>query len=48
MLDHWFVSGEAELPKPVDEVRRETDERLGAWNRQGRALCGAFLDVAAS
>ncbi len=46
MLDHWFVSGEAELPKPLDVVRRETNERLGAWNRQGRALCGAFLDAA--
>jgi len=48
MLDHWFVTGEAELPKPVALVRRETDERLGTWNRQGRALCGAFLDAAAA
>jgi GMP synthase-like glutamine amidotransferase len=47
MLDHWLVSGEPELPKPIDVVRRETDERLGTWNRQGRALCDSFLDVAA-
>ncbi len=46
MLDHWFVSGEADLPKPIGELRRETDERLGTWNRQGRALCAAFLDAA--
>jgi GMP synthase (glutamine-hydrolysing) len=46
MLDHWLVSGETELPKPLADVRRETDERLGAWNRQGRALCAAFLDAA--
>jgi GMP synthase-like glutamine amidotransferase len=46
MLDHWFVSGEEELPKPIETLRDETDERLGTWNRQGRALCQAFLDVA--
>lgn len=47
MLDHWLVAGEAELPKPVGVIVAETDERLGTWNRQGRALCGAFLDAAA-
>ena len=46
MLDRWFVEGAAELPKPADEVRAETDALLGAWNEHGRRLCGAFLDVA--
>ena len=47
MLDHWFAAGASELPKPVAELRAETDARLGTWNRHGRALCGAFLDAAA-
>ncbi|RDI75973.1 GMP synthase - Glutamine amidotransferase [Gaiella occulta] len=48
MLDSWFVDGAAELPKPADEVRRETDALLGTWNEHGRRLCGAFLDYAAA
>ena len=47
MLDHWFSAGEEELPKPVDELRAETDRCLPTWNEQGRALCDAFLDEAA-
>jgi GMP synthase (glutamine-hydrolysing) len=47
MLDAWFAHGEAELPKPREQLSRETDERLGPWNTQGRALCEAFLDTAA-
>jgi GMP synthase (glutamine-hydrolysing) len=46
MLDHWFVEGVDELDDPA-RVRRETDDLLPAWNRHGRALCGAFLDYAA-
>lgn len=46
MLDHWVQAGRAELPKPVEEVRAETDRLLTGWNGQGRALCDAFLDVA--
>ncbi len=48
MVDHWCSLGRAELPKPEEDVRRETDEKLGRWNTQGRALCAAFLDAAAS
>ena len=48
MLDFWFAGGEQELPKPIEEVRRETDAFLGAWNEHGRTLCNAFLDIAAS
>jgi len=47
MLDSWLVEGEKELQKPIDEVRRETDAYLGAWNEHGRRICNAFLDVAA-
>jgi GMP synthase (glutamine-hydrolysing) len=48
MLDYWLVEGEKELPKPLAEVRRETDAHLGAWNEHGRTICNAFLDVAAA
>jgi GMP synthase-like glutamine amidotransferase len=47
MVETWLVAGEQELPKPIDEVRSDTDRLLGAWNRQGRALCEAFLTHAA-
>jgi len=47
MLDHWLREGREELPKPVEELRAETDRYLPTWNEQGTALCGAFLDEAA-
>jgi GMP synthase (glutamine-hydrolysing) len=47
MLDHWLREGREELPKPVEEIRAETDRYLPTWNEQGRALCDAFLDEAA-
>lgn len=47
MLDHWLDAGKAELPKPVEEIRAETDRLLPSWNEQGRALCDAFLAEAA-
>jgi GMP synthase (glutamine-hydrolysing) len=46
MLDHWLHAGQDELPKPVEEMRAETDRRLPTWNEQGRALCDAFLGEA--
>jgi GMP synthase (glutamine-hydrolysing) len=46
MLDHWLRAGREELPKPVDEIRAETDRLLPVWNGHGRALCEAFLDEA--
>jgi GMP synthase-like glutamine amidotransferase len=48
MVEAWLVEGEHELPKPRDEVQAETDRLIGPWNRHGRALCEAFLDVAAA
>jgi len=47
MLDHWLRAGREELPKPLEEIRAETDRNLPTWNEQGRALCEAFLDEAA-
>jgi len=47
MLDHWLREGKEELPKPVEELRAETDRYLPRWNAQGRTLCDAFLDEAA-
>jgi GMP synthase (glutamine-hydrolysing) len=47
MLDHWLREGEDELPKPIEELRAETDRYLSGWNAQGRMLCDAFLDEAA-
>ena len=44
MLDRWFVEGASELPKPIEQVRAETDRLLGGWNEHGRALVNAFLD----
>jgi GMP synthase (glutamine-hydrolysing) len=46
MLDNWFEHGAAELPKPVAEIRAETDRHLSTWNEHGSALCNAFLDEA--
>ena len=46
MLDSWFVDGASELPKPIAEVRDDTERHLRTWNEQGRALCNAFLDEA--
>jgi GMP synthase (glutamine-hydrolysing) len=46
MLDRWYREGAAELPKPVEEIRAETDRLLEGWNEQGRALSTAFLDEA--
>ena len=47
MLGRWCVEGESELPRPVADVRAETDRLIGPWNRHGRALCEAFLLEAA-
>jgi hypothetical protein len=30
----------------VERVAAETRERIGAWNRLGSQLCGAFLEAA--
>ena len=52
-LSHWiddYRSDEDAVRIGVDPVklRRETEPRIGDWNRLGRELCGRFLDAAAS
>jgi GMP synthase (glutamine-hydrolysing) len=43
----WWKDRE-ELPKPLEELARDLDEKLPAWQNHGRALCRAFLDTAAT
>jgi GMP synthase (glutamine-hydrolysing) len=35
-----------ELPRPVEELRRELDAKIGGWQELGRRLCRAFLSAA--
>jgi GMP synthase (glutamine-hydrolysing) len=45
-IERWI----AEDPEDVEDegaLRAATRERIGAWNRLGRDLCSAFLDLAA-
>jgi GMP synthase (glutamine-hydrolysing) len=37
---------EDELPRPVEELTRELDEKLAGWQALGRRLCSAFLAAA--
>jgi GMP synthase (glutamine-hydrolysing) len=39
----WFAEDEAQLPRPLDELAAELDEKLAAWQEHGRAICRAFL-----
>lgn len=41
----WFET-EQSLPRPLDELAAELDEKLGAWQEHGRRLCRAFLAAA--
>jgi len=41
----WFRE-EPELPRPIQEIAAELDEKLPAWQEHGRALCRAFLAAA--
>jgi GMP synthase (glutamine-hydrolysing) len=42
----WFAEDEPDLPKPLDALERELDEKLPAWQELGRRLCRAFLAAA--
>ncbi|HEY2353631.1 MAG TPA: type 1 glutamine amidotransferase [Gaiellaceae bacterium] len=44
-LERWF-GDKSDLPPDPEGLRRETRERIGAWNELGRRLCGAFLGAA--
>jgi GMP synthase (glutamine-hydrolysing) len=41
----WFAD-EPELPRPLEELASELDEKLAAWQEHGRRLCRAFLAAA--
>jgi GMP synthase (glutamine-hydrolysing) len=38
-----WLRDEPELPRPLEEIAAELDEKLGEWQEHGRALCRAFL-----
>jgi GMP synthase-like glutamine amidotransferase len=42
---HWW-DRRSWLPKPLDELERELDEKIAVVERDGRALCAAFLATA--
>jgi hypothetical protein len=47
MIEAWAAEDATrELPMPHAELLAATDDRIGAWNDHGRALCRAFLAVA--
>ena len=41
----WWSDGR-ELPRPLEALSGELDEKLPAWQELGRRVCLAFLDVA--
>lgn len=43
----WFRADGRELPRPLEEIEVELDEKLPQWQEHGRALCRAFLRAAA-
>jgi GMP synthase (glutamine-hydrolysing) len=43
-LLEWFRE-EPTLPRPLEQLAAELDEKLGAWQEHGRRLCRAFLAV---
>ncbi len=44
----WFAEDEADLPRSLDELAAELNEKLAGWQEHGRAICRAFLATAAS
>jgi GMP synthase (glutamine-hydrolysing) len=42
----WFKEDEPELPRPLDALERELDEKLAGWQELGRRLWRAFLAAA--
>ena len=46
VLEWW--KDRQELPKPLEELARDLDEKLPNWQERGRTLCRAFLAAAAA
>jgi GMP synthase (glutamine-hydrolysing) len=49
-LEDWITSSPPKEDGAIDfaRLRVETAEKIGAWNRIGRRICGRFLEVANS
>ena len=47
-LLEWFEEDGPKLPRPLAELEREVDEKLPAWQDEGRRVCRAFLRAAVS
>jgi GMP synthase-like glutamine amidotransferase len=47
MVRAWVAEEPDELPMAPEELLEETERRIALWNEQGRALCSAFLELAA-
>jgi GMP synthase (glutamine-hydrolysing) len=43
----WYRADPDGLPRPLEELERELDAKMGDWQRLGAALCRAFLATAA-
>jgi GMP synthase (glutamine-hydrolysing) len=48
MIEAWAVEGADELSVPAEELVALSSSRIDAWNENGRGLCCAFLDAAAT
>jgi GMP synthase-like glutamine amidotransferase len=48
MLRAWVAEEPVELPAGPEAFLEEAEARIEGWNEQGRALCRAFLAVAAA
>jgi GMP synthase (glutamine-hydrolysing) len=45
-MDDYRADGDDALANlDIDELRRQTRQRVAAWNQLGRELCGRFLDA---
>jgi GMP synthase (glutamine-hydrolysing) len=42
----WFRQDGDDLPRPLDDLERELDEKIGEWHELGARLCRAFLRAA--
>lgn len=48
MVQAWIAEEVDGLPVATDDFLAATEKRITGWNAQGRKLCSAFLEVAAS
>jgi GMP synthase-like glutamine amidotransferase len=42
----WINEAPEEVPGSPEQLLAETDDRIGEWNRLGRSLAGAFVELA--